>query len=118
MTIQQWHASSTGAQAEQRAKEYLLAHGLSFVEANYRVKVGEIDLIFMDSEQWVFVEVKYRANNSHGYAAEMFTPAKKRKLTRAIMRYLQSLDLNFHHTPMRMDLLAIDGDKINWIKNV
>jgi putative endonuclease len=118
MAINQWHASKTGAQAEQLAKDYLLAHGLTFVEENYRVKVGEIDLIFKDAEQWVFVEVKYRQNDSHGHAAEMFTTAKKRKLTRAIMCYLQSLDLNCHHTPMRIDLVAIDGDKINWIKNV
>jgi putative endonuclease len=118
MAIKQWQASKTGAAAEQLAKDYLLTQGLSFIEENYRVKLGEIDLIFKDAEQWVFVEVKYRETNSHGHAAEMFTMAKKRKLTRAIMCYLQSLDLNCHHTPMRIDLLAIDGEKINWIKNV
>jgi putative endonuclease len=118
MAIKQWHASRTGATAEQLAKSHLLAQGLSFVAENYRVKLGEIDLIFKEDEQWVFVEVKYRENASHGHAAEMFTMAKRRKLTRAIMCYLQSLDLNCHHTPMRIDLLAIDGEKINWIKNV
>jgi putative endonuclease len=118
MAIKQWHASETGTLAEQLAKEFLLTHGLVFIEENYRVKVGEIDLIFKDAEQWVFVEVKYRQNASHGCAAEMFTATKKRKLTRAIMCYLQSLGLNFHHTHMRIDLVAIDGDKINWIKNV
>ncbi|MBT1451083.1 YraN family protein [Glaciecola sp. XM2] len=116
--MKQWYASKRGACAEQYAKQYLIDKGLYFVAENYRVKVGEIDLIFKDHEQWVFVEVKYRENNTHGSAAEMFTTGKRRKLTRAIMCYLQSHDLNFHHTHMRIDLFAIDGDEVNWIKNV
>ncbi|MFC4701658.1 YraN family protein [Glaciecola siphonariae] len=118
MAIKQWIASETGSIAEQRAKEHLIAQGLEFVAQNFRVKSGEIDLIFKDMQQWVFVEVKYRASDSHGHAAEMFTPSKRRKLERAIMCYLHGLDLNCHHTSMRIDLVAIDGDAINWIKNV
>jgi putative endonuclease len=118
MAIAQWQASATGALAEDNAKTFLIAQGLHFVAQNYRVKMGEIDLIFKDMQQWVFVEVKYRQSKTHGHAAEMFTPAKKRKLTRAIMCYLQTLDLNCHHTDMRIDLVAIDGTDINWIKNV
>jgi putative endonuclease len=118
MVIKQWIASETGAKAEASAKQYLLQQGLTFVCQNYRVKSGEIDLIFKDLQQWVFVEVKYRADSSFGHAAEMFTVSKRRKLTRAIMCYLQSLDLNCHHTHMRIDLVAIDGQHINWLKNV
>jgi putative endonuclease len=118
MAIRQWKASATGEAAEQHAKQYLIQQGLRFVEQNYRAKVGEIDLIFKDVQQWVFVEVKYRESNSHGHAAEMFSASKRRKLTRAIMCYLQSLNLNLHHTSLRIDVLAIDGNKLNWIKNV
>lgn len=118
MAIPQWHAKQTGDAAEERAKTFLMAQGLSFIAQNYAVKTGEIDLIFKDLQQWVFVEVKYRADSTHGCAAEMFTPSKRAKLTRAIMCYLQSLDLNCHHTDMRIDLVAIDSEHLNWIKNV
>ncbi|WP_371195440.1 YraN family protein [Glaciecola sp. SC05] len=118
MAIPQWNATQTGNQAEHKAKEYLIAQGLDFIEQNFSVKSGEIDLIFKDMQQWVFVEVKYRASSSHGHAAEMFTSSKRSKLTKAIMCYLQLLDLNCHHTNMRIDLVAIDGEELNWIKNV
>lgn len=118
MAIKQWHAKKTGDEAEARAKAYLMSQGLEFISQNFSVKSGEIDLIFKELQQWVFVEVKFRAGNTHGHAAEMFTASKRAKLTRAIMCYLQSLDLNCHHTDMRIDLIAIDGDQLNWIKNV
>lgn len=118
MAIPQWHAKQTGDDAEAKAKRFLLMQGLHFVTQNYAVKSGEIDLIFKDMQQWVFVEVKYRENDTHGSAAHMFTEAKRRKLIRAIMCYLQSLNLNCHHTDMRIDLIAIDGQNLNWIKNV
>lgn len=118
MAIVQWNAKSIGDKAEDKAKEFLIAQGLEFIEQNYRVKSGEIDLIFKDATQWVFVEVKYRESTSHGFAAEMFTVAKKRKLVRAIMCYFTALNMNIHHTDMRIDLVAIDGEQLNWIKNV
>ncbi|WP_395341380.1 YraN family protein [Ningiella sp. W23] len=118
MPIKQWIASETGAKAEQVAKGYLIDQGLGFITENFRCKAGEIDLIFKDMQQFVFVEVKYRETDSHGSAAHMFTRAKRRKLERAIMCYLQALDLNLHHTSLRIDLIAIDKQNINWIQNV
>jgi len=118
MAIPQWSAKEKGDIEESRAKAYLCAQGLQFIAQNFSVKSGEIDLIFKDVNQWVFVEVKYRGNDSHGNAAEMFTATKRRKLIRAIMCYLQSNNLNYHHTDMRIDLIAIDSDTLNWIKNV
>nr|WP_241664578.1 YraN family protein [Ningiella ruwaisensis] len=118
MAIVQWKATSTGAAAEQQAKAYLIDNGLRFIEQNYKANVGEIDLIFKDAQQWVFVEVKYRESDSHGFAAEMFSQSKRSKFVRAIMCYLQAHELNCHHTPMRIDLIAIDDKTLNWIKNV
>ena len=74
MAIKQWLASKTGEQAEQQAKEYLLQAGLTFIEQNYKVKSGEIDLIFKHEQLWVFVDVKYRQDSDFGFAAEYFTP--------------------------------------------
>lgn len=111
-------ARKAGIEAEQHAKQYLQARGLIFVTQNYAVPLGEIDLIFKDENQLVFVEVKYRENSRHGTAAEYFTSAKRRKMHKAIMCYLQQHDLNLHHTSLRIDVIAIDGQKLEWLVNV
>lgn len=112
------NAHKDGIEAENRAKDYLESHGLTFLESNFKVKVGEIDLIFVDQQQLVFVEVKYRANKICGSAAEQFTRSKRSKLVKAIHFYLQKNGLNYYHTSMRIDLIAIDSGQLSWIKNV
>lgn len=107
-----------GQEAEENAKRFLLDSGLTFVEQNYSVPVGEIDLIFKDKLQWVFVEVKYRSTSTYGHAAEYFTPTKRRKMNNAIMCYLQQHHLNLHHTNLRIDVIAIDDQQLTWLDNV
>jgi putative endonuclease len=111
-------AKQDGINAEQRAKRYLSEQGLQFIEQNYRVKVGEIDLIFKQNDTLVFVEVKYRQTASHGYAAEYFTASKRSKMNRAIMCYLQEHKLNLHHTNLRIDVIAIDNQELTWLIGV
>lgn len=111
-------AKRLGDIAESVAKQHLIAQGLKFVEQNFRVKVGEIDLIFKDNTQWVFVEVKFRSNTDHGFAAEYFTASKRSKMNKAIMCYLQQHNLNLHHTSLRIDVIAIDDTQLSWLKNV
>ena len=45
---------------EQEAADYLISCGYQILEANYRCRHAEIDLIAMDGDYLVFVEVKYR----------------------------------------------------------
>ncbi len=111
-------AKRAGEQAELDAKIFLRKQGLRFIEQNFRVPQGEIDLIFKDKQQWVFVEVKYRTSSSRGFAAEYFTPSKRSKMIRAIMCYLQQHNLNLHHTNMRIDVVAIDNQALTWLDNV
>jgi putative endonuclease len=111
-------ASLIGYEAELLAKQYLLNQSLQFLEQNYKAKVGEIDLIMRDGEQLVFVEVKYRNSNSHGHAAEYFTKNKRVKLERTIQYYLLQKNMNSHHTNFRIDVVAIDGEQLNWLKSV
>jgi len=118
MASNQFFSSLIGHHAEQNAKDYLKLQGLTFVAQNYKVKVGEIDLIMTDQDQLVFVEVKYRKNDYFGSAAEHFTAGKRKRLVRAIMWYLLDHDLNANSVNMRIDLVAIDASTLNWIKNV
>jgi len=111
-------AKQDGEAAERRAKSFLEQKGLIFVEQNFCVPLGEIDLIFQQNRTLVFVEVKFRRTSSHGHAAEYFTPSKRSKMNRAIMCYLQQHNLNLHHTDLRIDVIAIDDQELTWIIGV
>lgn len=117
-SIAKQQAANNGVESEQRAREYLISQGLQFVAQNYRVSLGEIDLIFQEKNQLVFVEVKYRQNLHYGCAAAQFTAHKRRKVVNAIKCYLREHNLNIHHTSLRIDLVTFDGDKMQWLKNV
>ncbi|MCC2604896.1 YraN family protein [Planctobacterium marinum] len=111
-------ARLNGIRAEKSARNYLIKQGLTFCEANYHCKWGEIDLIFRHAEQWVFVEVKSRASSEFGTAEEFYTPGKRKKLHKAIMHWLSSQGLNPEITNFRIDLVAINDDKVDWYQCV
>lgn len=112
-----------GKQAEHRAKHYLRKQGLSIVAQNQRYKCGEIDIIAKDTHSHIFVEVKYRCDNSRGESAEMVSRDKQIKLTKAAKLWLQENDPNFA-MGCRFDVIAIASNKtpgnsedIQWLKN-
>lgn len=111
-------ARLTGQQAEANAKQYLQQQGLTFISQNFRCKRGELDLIMQEGDEIVFVEVKYRSNNSHGSAVDYFDTRKRRKVEAAIAYYLHQHKLNPSVVPHRLDLIAIDNERIDWIKQV
>jgi putative endonuclease len=103
-----------GRRWEQAALAHLRRHGLALVEANFRCKGGEIDLVMRDGDSLVFVEVRQRASRDHGGAAASITPAKIRRLARAAQYYL----LRFPALPpCRFDVIAIDGGHLDWLRN-
>lgn len=108
-----------GNQYESLAKGYLQRQGLTFIEANFNTKVGEIDLIFKQAQTIVFVEVKYRKNSFYGDAAEMVSPAKARKMIKTAYLWLAKQGYNACNTAIRFDVIAIqdNGRDINWIAN-
>lgn len=99
---------------EQLACRYLEQRGLTLVEANFSCKGGEIDLIMRDGDALVFVEVRQRADRQHGGAAASITPAKQARLNIAAQVYL----LRYRALPpCRFDVVAIDGDQFDWLRN-
>lgn len=121
-----WRASSTsssksfGEAAEERALQYLQQHGLRLVERNYRVaagpraRAGEVDLIMRDTEgTLVFVEVRARADASHGGAAASVGAAKQRRLIYAAQHFLLN---QATPPPCRFDVIAIEGEQIEWLQ--
>lgn len=105
-----------GAQKEEQVCAYLLSRGVKIVERNFRSRLGEIDIIGYDGAYLVFFEVKYRAGHSKGSAAEAVGFAKQRKICQ-VADYYRMLHHCAEDTPLRFDVVAVDADKVNWIKN-
>ena len=103
-----------GRQWENTAQLYLQRHGLVLIEANFRCKLGEIDLIMREGSTLVFVEVRQRAAGAQVGAAASIGPAKIRRIVRAAQVYLQRCPRT---PPCRIDVIAIDGERIEWLKN-
>ncbi|HEX5357463.1 MAG TPA: YraN family protein [Aquabacterium sp.] len=110
---------SRGDEGEAKALVYLQDQGLTLVERNYRVARGpsargaEVDLIMKARDgTLVFVEVRQRASTDHGGAAATISRAKQRKCILGAQFYLMTLR---EWPPCRFDVIAIDGDAIEWI---
>ncbi|PJG59838.1 YraN family protein [Aeromonas cavernicola] len=108
---------SKGQHFEQVAEHWLAARGLRLVARNYRCRGGEIDLIMYQGQTLVFVEVRYRATNSHGGAASSITYSKQRKIMLAARHYLQQHVINEAHQACRFDVIAFEGEQPHWFQN-
>ena len=105
-----------GEFGEKKAKKYLIQEGLVFIKQNFYCKLGEIDLIFSDPnlDCLVFDEVRYRKNTVFGGAAASITKQKQEKVKKAALFYLAQRKIE---PKIRFDVIAIDGDDINWIQS-
>jgi putative endonuclease len=110
----------TGRAGEALAQRHLVAGGMRVLERNYRVargrsrRGGEIDLILLDADgTLVFVEVRVRRDGFGGGAAASVGPAKRASLVFAAQCYLARLD---RVPPCRFDVVAVDGDRVQWLK--
>jgi putative endonuclease len=104
-----------GEATEQLACEYLQAKGLQLLQKNYRLKMGEIDLIMRDGQTIVFIEVRYRKTTSYGGALQSIDSRKQARIIRTAQHYLQ---YRAPEAQARFDVIAIEGNNgIQWIKN-
>ena len=107
----------TGRWGEESAPAYLRRRHYTIVAANYRCRLGEIDLIARDGMCIVFVEVKYRANGRSGDALEAVTGAKIRQISKTALFYLNQKKISIDNTPIRFDVIGINGDAVTHIEN-
>jgi putative endonuclease len=107
-------AQQQGALWEHAALAYLRRRGLVLLAANFRCPGGEIDLVMRDGPAIVFVEVRQRSGASRGGAAASVTLHKQRRLLRAAHAWLARYPVT---PPCRIDLVAVDGEAIAWLRN-
>lgn len=107
----------SGAYYEQKARRFLESRGVEFVAANFHVRGGEIDLIMRHLHVIVFVEVRFRRNDSFGHAAASITMTKQKRLLHAAKVWLSGVDESFETVDCRFDVLAFTGNEIEWLTN-
>lgn len=108
-----------GSEQELMARDYLKSQGLKHVQSNYQCKMGELDLIMLDGDFYVFVEVRFRSNRNYGGGVASVDKYKQKKLIRTATYYLQQNEL-LDKVPARFDVVGINTNKngsFEWIKD-
>lgn len=98
-------AYETGHLAEEAALQAYLARGARLLHQRYRVRQGEIDLIFWLDEQIVFCEVKSRRTIDE--AAHSITPRQWQRLEQAANSYMVEHNVGAT-TDIRFDAVLLD----------
>lgn len=106
----------TGTIYETKASEYLKTQGVRILEMNFSLRGGEIDIIGKDKDTYIFVEVKYRKNNSHGNPEEAVNLNKQRTICRVATLYAKIKKLPVNGS-FRFDVISILDNEIKWYKN-
>ena len=97
-----------GRAAEAAAATFLERLGYRILEANFRAKGGELDLVADDGGVLAIVEVRYRASSRYGGAAASITFAKRSRLIRA-SRALLAGRKQWAKLPARFDVVEVSG---------
>lgn len=106
----------TGAAYEKQAEEFLKKRGLKTVVSNFRCRYGEIDLIAKEGKTTVFIEVKYRRSPEKGSPQEAVNYRKQWRICR-VSDYYRMLHGLGDFAPVRFDVVAICGEKTEWLRN-
>lgn len=106
---------------EDQAGRYLRSHGLRVLQARYRCRFGEIDLVCADREWLVIVEVRARGRGSLVRPLETIDATKRRKLVQTT-RHLLMTHPHWSERPLRFDVVSIediDGahPRYDWVRN-
>lgn len=77
-----------GHSGEQYAVEFLRTHNYTILEQNFRIRLGELDIIAQKNNTVYFCEVKTRVGDSHGKPYEAVTPRKLQHIKRVATAYV------------------------------
>lgn len=100
------------------ARQHLESRGLRLLDAGWRCRLGELDLVMIDDGVLVFIEVRVRRQDSLVTPQESIDRHKRRRVIQAARHWLM------HHPgeaelPARFDVVAIEDDdgRVDWIRN-
>jgi len=96
---------SLGKQGEDLAVASLEERGYHILERNYRIKLGEIDIVARQDDTICFVEVKTRTTPASGHPGEAISRSKQHKLSKVALSYLK--DHKLMNKRARFDVVSI-----------
>lgn len=96
---------ATGYVGEEVARKYLEWKGYEIIEMNYTIKWWEIDIIARDDDITVFIEVRYKFDESYAHPLDTFWPMKRRILRRSVMYYVMKNWLD--ESKIRIDFIGL-----------
>ena len=105
-----------GAEYERKAAEYLKENGVKIIAVNFRCRQGEVDIVCVHRAELVFVEVKYRKENSLTLPEESVGRRKQEKICRT-SDYFRVRFPQYGNKQVRYDVIAIYGEEIKWYQN-
>ena len=105
-----------GGAGEKRAVKYLKGKGYKILKTNFKINIGEIDIIAADRDTLVFVEVKTRTQETFGRPSDAVDRIKRAKYVKVAQAYLVK---NYGKTDVlsRFDVIEIENGQINHIEN-
>jgi len=95
-----------GAKGEEIAVLYLKSRGYRIIERNYRIRLGEIDIIAEQGNDLVFIEVKTRSGTHFGSPFDSITIQKQKQLSKVALEYINKQGCN--NRPARFDVVGIE----------
>lgn len=98
-----------GSLGENMAADILEKQGYEVIARNYTCKLGEIDIIAIDTKDKVlsFIEVKTRTSNKYGYPAEAISSNKIRHI-KNVASYFLLTHTDFSNYNARFDVVEIE----------
>lgn len=101
-----------GDDGESLARTYLEQRGFVVVDANWRCREGEIDLVAFDGTQLVIVEVKTRRSARYGSPIEAVTTEKLHRLRRLAAAWSREHEVRC--SGVRVDVIGLmwNGDTV------
>ncbi len=112
---------SLGDYYEDQALSLIARAGLRPLERNFRMQIGEIDLIAIDGTHLVFIEVRARSNDRFDGAAASVNSHKQKRIVKTAQLFLQQRP-NLINMPCRFDVIAFEppqsgiDTRIRWIR--
>ncbi len=93
---------TTGRFGEDCAAKHLAQQGYTILERNFRLRIGEVDIIARDGEYLVFIEVKTRRSQQFGSPFEAVDIRKQQQIMQVASAYIRGKDI-----PVRFDVVAV-----------
>lgn len=105
-----------GSAGEARALKFLVEAGLLLLDAGWRCRLGELDLVMLDRGVLVFVEVRFRRGGNLVSAIESIDTHKQRRFVRAARAWL-ACHPKEAALPARFDIVALTDDDVQWLRD-